>query len=189
MSPRKVARKDRQKRELLLELDGGVSIALEAPDERAMGFFEDERHATVIHARGPDGALVGRIWIEPWEMDKELPGDEDDEFYEPPIAAIPCIEAYLALKARHKGLDGVMRVRWAEVIGDAYRRKGVGAALYVGAAMVARKYRSALIADDCYYDSSTSDSAHNVWAGRTLRRYCDVEKNAVCYFTGSRMAR
>jgi hypothetical protein len=171
--------------ELLIDL-GDFVIVRGAPDRKAREFFDYEGEGRVVYARRKaDGAIVGSLWLLGDEIDEEL-GDEEDEFYESPVADRACTEAYIALKKRHRALDGVMRVRWVEIHDRGLRRKGLGAALYVGAAMVAKKdARAAIIADDCYGSHTSREAAH-VWSSRTLRRFCDVENNTVAYFTAKR---
>lgn len=172
---------------ILIDLDGYV-VVHDAPDQKAQEFFDYESggEGDVIHARRKsDGALVGRLWLIGESVEDEPEGDPDDEFYEPPSMPLECIEGYHRLRRKHRGITGALRVRWAEIVERGERRKGLGAALYVGAAMVAKKHRAVLISDDCY-GSQTSPEAARVWAGRTLAKYCDVENHTVAYFVGER---
>lgn len=171
------------KARLLIDLGSHV-IVHDEPDQKAREFFDYEGEGEVVHARRKaDGALVGRLWLTGESVEEMPEGDPDDEFYEEPSMPIECIEGFEKLQKKHKGIVGAMRVRWVEILDQSERRRGLGAALYVGAAMVAKKQRSAIISDDCY-GSQTSRDAARVWSGRTLAKYCDVENNAVAYLKG-----
>lgn len=131
----------------------GVDILQVEPDGRAKGFFDPEEldDAVIIHA------------VE----------DNDNS------SEAVCLEDLMKLAKRNRGIskEVVLRIRYSSIENRDYMNKGIGAAMYVVAAMIARDEGHAIAADGCFKDeqAATSRYAARVWAGRKLRKYCDVE--------------
>lgn len=85
-----------------------------------------------------------------------------------------CASDLREMSMRH-GVDG----KRALVVGSSHitashRGRGLGAALYVAAAAMAKKLGFALVADRCTYEGRTSPDAERVWASQAFRAQVEV---------------
>ncbi len=84
--------------------------------------------------------------------------------------------------------EKLLRVEGAYVA-PPFRGEGVGVALYIAAAAVARKLGMALAADSCF-DSTTSGDAARVWKSREFKEFVEVGASGrVAVFKQSRRAK
>lgn len=84
----------------------------------------------------------------------------------------------LLTRTSNSGDGDVSVERVAHITGafllDRLQGRGVGVALYVAFAALARKGGYAAAADACFTDGSTSPEARRVWASKEFRQRVDV---------------
>jgi len=85
-----------------------------------------------------------------------------------------CASDLREMSVRH-GVDGKRAlVVGSSHITSSHRGRGLGVALYVAAAAMARKLGLALVADRCTHEGRTSPDAERVWASRAFRTLVEV---------------
>lgn len=115
---------------------------------------------TRIAAYGPRDRFLGSIG-----MTVRKAASDDGAFLDDHRACMADLKA-VAVETGVRA-DVVMRVESATLMESA-RGKGIGVALYIAAAAVAKRARMGIMADACF-GSHTSDEARRVWGSRRLR--------------------